>query len=165
MASNIPSLQFVEKDSIHLIGMSIFGNFHENPMIPKLWDEFSPFMSQIPNRVDKSQCFGVELYTDSFMKSKQWHYMTAVEVSSVETIPIWGVAKTLPPNLYAVFTHKGTIKTITQTFDYIYSQWLSNSGYEIAAPYDFEFYDHRFKNGQEDSELDIYLPVRQKVFS
>ncbi len=165
LMSNIPALKFIQKESIHLIGMSIFGNFHEQPIIPKLWQEFTPHISKIPNKVNDNQCFGVETYTDSFMKHNQWHYMVAVEVSTLETIPILCTAKTLPPNLYAVFTHTGAIRSITKTFDYIYSKWLPNSNYEIAAPYDFEFYDERFKKEEEDSELDIYLPVKQKVFS
>lgn len=159
----MPTLKLIQKEAIHLVGMSTFGNFHEHPVIPKLWQEFTPYIQKIPSRVDSSQCFGVEIYTDSFMKNKHWHYMTAVEVSSLDNIPVLTVAKTLPPNLYAVFTHRGASDTIPKSFDYIYSQWLPNSDYEIAAPYDFEFYDERFKNGGEDSELDIYLPVRQKV--
>ncbi|MFK7906039.1 MAG: GyrI-like domain-containing protein [Chitinophagales bacterium] len=161
--SQIPTIKFVQKGTIHLIGMSIFGNFLQDPMIPKLWQEFDPYIHKIPNRVNIEQCFGLEVYTDSFMKTKQWHYMTAVEVSSLENIPIFASARTLPPNRYAVFTHKGLVSNISQTFDYIYSTWLPNSDYEIAAPYDFEFYDERFKEGQsEDSETDIYLPVRAK---
>ncbi len=161
--SQLPTVKFVEKEAIHLIGMSIFGNFREQPTIPLLWQEFSPYISKIPSRVNIEQCFGLEVYSDSFMKTKQWHYMTAVEVSSLGNIPIQTSARTLPPALYAVFTHKGIISNISQTFDYIYSTWLPNSDYEIAAPYDFEFYDERFKGGQsEDSQTDIYLPVRLK---
>ena len=159
----LPTLKFVEKRQVHLIGMSIFGNFHEQPMIPQLWQEFSPYISKIPNRVNPEQCFGLEVYTDSFMKTKQWHYMVAVEVDTLENIPIFASAKTLPPNQYAVFTHKGLISSISQTFDYIYNTWLPKSDYEIAASYDFEFYDERFKEGQsEDSETDIYLPIQLK---
>ena len=164
--TQVPSPRLIKKGTIHLIGMSIFGNFHENPIIPKLWEEFSPYIPSVPNRVNEQQCFGLEVYTDSFMKTHQWHYMTAVEVSSLENIPILTTAKTLPPALYAVFTHKGTVSSISQTFGYIYNTWLPKADYEIAAPYDFEFYDERFKGGnQEDSETDIYLPIRPKVFS
>ncbi|MEZ4887752.1 MAG: GyrI-like domain-containing protein [Chitinophagales bacterium] len=163
--SNIPSFKLIEKEAIHLIGMCMFGNFHEQNTIPELWQEFNPYLQDIPNRVNENQCFGLEIYSDSFMKTNKWHYMTAVEVSTLETIPLLTVAKTLPPSQYAVFTHKGTVQTIAQTFQYIYQTWLPNADYEIAAPFDFEFYDERFKGGGADSETDIYLPVRPKDFS
>ncbi len=65
----------------------------------------------------------------------------------------------------AVFTVKGGLAKIGETFVYAYHTWLPNSNYVVAHPYDFEFYEgDRFKGGQtEDSELELYIPIKPKL--
>ncbi|MBE9916368.1 AraC family transcriptional regulator [Paenibacillus donghaensis] len=61
---------------------------------------------------------------------------------------------------YAVFRHFGTTSGLPLTYQYIYGTWLSQSGYQLAYPYDFERYDHLFLGADHPhSELDIFIPV------
>ena len=68
----------------------------------------------------------------------------------------------LPANRYAIFTHKGKLPgRITETFGYIYGEWLPRSGYKQAAPCDFERYDARFKGPDNDESLtEICVPIQ-----
>jgi len=88
--------------------------------------------------------------------------MAAVQVDSLEDIPLEMVGKTIPANDYAVFSHKKGVDSLHVTYEHIYGCWLPNSGYELAGPYDLEYYDHRFNpDDLEDSEMFIYLSARE----
>ena len=61
-----------------------------------------------------------------------------------------------------MFTVKGGVDKIWETFRYVYDQWLPASKYKMAFPFDFELYDERFIGHELDSEIDLYLPIRLK---
>ena len=83
-------------------------------------------------------------------------------VSDLAETPDILFGKILPAATYAVFTVKGGVDKISETFRYAYDQWLPASKYQMAYPFDFELYDERFKGHEPDSELDLYLPVKLK---
>jgi AraC family transcriptional regulator len=70
------------------------------------------------------------------------------------------IKKVVPAGRYAVFTHKGKLDKLEHTMSYIYGSWLPKSGEELREAADLEIYDERFKFGSDDSELDIYIPVK-----
>jgi AraC family transcriptional regulator len=63
---------------------------------------------------------------------------------------------------YAIFTHKGSVMNLCNSYDYIYNEWLPNCDYEIRKDHDeFELYDDRFNPQDDDnSEIDIYIPIK-----
>ncbi len=159
--------KIVKRDEIKLVGTLYHTSMQTAGGIPGMWDkEFIPRMKEIQHVIN-SNCYGLELYPDNFMETNQFTYMAAFEVSKLEDIPINMFGVTLPAATYAVFTVKGKLdpEKIKETFHKIYHEWLPSSDYTFAYPYDFEFYDDenkRFKPDQDDSELDIYLPVIEK---
>ncbi len=128
--------------------------------IPPLWDFYGK-VGPLANAVSPWVCLGVETYPADFMTNKKWFYTAAGVVTSLENIPVGCVAKIIPANTYAVFTHKGPLPgKLGETFGYIYGQWLPNSKYKQAAPYDFERYDDRFKGvNSPDSLIEVCVPV------
>jgi predicted transcriptional regulator YdeE len=128
--------------------------------IPPLWQKFEEVNKTMPNVQQPIQCLGLEMYEADFETTGKFFYMPSFVVTSIEEIPEGLTAKTLPANTYAVFTHRGSIATLHSTFMHIYKEWLPNSGYKLAAGYDFEWYDHRFKGMSPDNEVDIYLPIK-----
>ena len=69
--------------------------------------------------------------------------------------------KPYPTQKYAVFTHKGSVDKILETYQAIYAVWQPKSGYELIKAPDFEYYDERFDpDNPEASELDIYIPIK-----
>lgn len=159
--------KIVKRDEIKLVGPLYHTSMQTAEGIPGLWDkEFLPRMKEIKHVVS-SNCYGLELYPNNFMETKQFTYMAACEVSRIEDVPFNMFGVTLPPVTYAVFTIRGKLdpQKIMKTFQHIYHEWLPSSGFDMPYPYDFEFYDgenKRFKPDQDDSELDIYLPVTEK---
>lgn len=155
--------RFEHRDAFFVVGYSDYGAFFENNDISELWDRFIEVMDEVPNKVNPAVCYGVEFYTEEGLAVQKWNYMAALEVSTLEAIPIAMVGKVIPAQMYAVFTHKGSIDTLSHSFKVIYDEWLPTSEYEPAAMFDFELYDERFNHGSPNSEVDIYLPVRHKM--
>ena len=88
--------------------------------------------------------------------------MAARPVDSLDDIPDGMVGRTVPEGSYAVFTHVGRLDTLGRTMNYIYGSWVPNSGYELRPGPDLELYDDRFDPASETSEMDIYIPVKEK---
>ena len=91
-------------------------------------------------------------------------YVIGVEVKEGHAIPDGYHACALPEALYAVFSTPPADKAnfspaIQGTWDYIYSEWFPNSGYEFDSNgVDFELYDERCM-GETGNVCDIYIPV------
>ncbi|GAB2024984.1 AraC family transcriptional regulator [Lactovum odontotermitis] len=137
----------------------------------KLWEEASRQFSQLPHRVTNGRGFGIceacnenTLYT--MTKDIMFSEVAAAEVSSYDGIPENFVCKTIPGGRYAVFTHRGTLEKLSQTFDYIWGTWSlqlrAKAGEEIDGEReDFELYDDRFLGyDNPDSEVDLYIPMK-----
>jgi AraC family transcriptional regulator len=158
--------RIVTRKSIKLIGIVYFGD-NKNWEIPKLWEEFMPFMEKIPNALPERSAYGLCFYNENYSKTGQFYYLAGRPVSSLEDIPVELVGKTLPACEYAVFTHKGPLvgesNTIMDTYGYAYGTWLPNSDYENPYSFDYEYYDERFSgNDSPKSEVDVYIPIRKK---
>jgi AraC family transcriptional regulator len=153
--------RFVELGEMKLIGLPFYGN----PEGGKFGDVWHRLMQQVlptQGRVNEKVAYGVEFYGPEWMTANQWMYFPCFEVNNLENMPGLLFAKTLPAARYAVFTSKGGLATLGDTFKYVYSEWMPASGYELAYPYDFEYYGEAFQSGQPGAEVDIYLPIRTK---
>ena len=68
----------------------------------------------------------------------------------------------LEGGLYAVFIHRGS-STDTSTFHYIFSTWLPKSNYILDSRPHFEVLGEKYKNGDPDSEEEIWIPIKLKI--
>jgi AraC family transcriptional regulator len=154
--------RFVEKGEWLLAGVACFGE-PSGGLFKRAWDRLGKRLCNIGNRVNEREAFGLELYGPEFHIERLWTYLAAVEVTSLEGLPMDMVARKIPAATYAVFTVHGAIEAIGPAFRQIYDTWLPRSGYELRHPYDFELYDERFDIGAPDrSAMDIYIPVAKK---
>ncbi len=155
--------KIVMRDDIKLIGMEYFGN-NANGEIPQLWGVFIPRSGEIKNAAPNGAFYGVcECKCEGECQcgnGGSFLYTAAREVTSLDAVPEGMISRTLPPAKYAVFTHRGPIATLNQTFEKIYTEWLAANNLVPNAAYGFEYYDERFKEDAPDSELDIYVPVK-----
>jgi AraC family transcriptional regulator len=71
------------------------------------------------------------------------------------------VVRMVPEQKYVVFEHRGSLKTLGQTYQNIYQAWLPQSGLQMAASFDMEVYTDEFKDfTPDDSGFYIYVPVK-----
>lgn len=151
--------RIIEKGRFMVVGMKYYGSNNNNE-IPELWKRFIPRMSEIKNVVNRNVALGVCEFVENLTDESQFAYFACQEVSSLEDIPKEMEGLTVEKNRYAVFTHKGSVDRLGDTYEYIYGSWLPKSEYEPAESHDFESYDERFDPGDENSELDIYIPIK-----
>ena len=151
--------KIITKDSFMVVGTEYIGK-NENGEIPQMWgNDFMPRINEITNVVNPNAFYGV----CTCMKAVEigmFSYIAGREVSSLEDVPSRMVGKTIPANTYAVFTHVGSLAALGSTWISIYDKWLPESGYEPSGDPEFEYYDERFKDESDASELDIYIPIK-----
>lgn len=152
--------RFESAPKMFCIGITYYGN-NDQGQIPKLWDTYGKMFRQIKNCVEPWRCAGVETYEPDFDSTGKWFYTAAAIVTSLDEIPVGLVGKIIPASDYAVFTIQGKLDKLGDTIKSIYKEWLPQSGKTIAAPYDLEMYDARFKGPQSDeSVMEMWLPIK-----
>lgn len=152
--------RIVHRKALTVVGMKCRSNLQDNT-IPRLWDDFNQRCKEIPDSLEKEGCYGICYYDEGDEPGGKWFsYLASVEVTALENIPTGMEARQIPESDHAVFEHHGSLDTLQQTYHEIYNKWLPNSEFRMAGTQDFEYYDQRFKYGQTDSVLEIWIPVQ-----
>ena len=148
--------KIVEQNEILAIGLEQTYDQDSKQSIPELWRRLTERIDEIPGR-KPNLAYGICEPHDP--GGGRFLYMAAVEVDSLEAVPDGMVAKTLPAQRYAVFTHKlrssDIAADIKPTLQYIWGTWLPQSGYRRAGTPDFELYDDRFDPVTLAGEIDF----------
>jgi AraC family transcriptional regulator len=153
-------VQILTKQTFKIIGMGYYGE-NKNKEITQLWDAFLPRMESIKSRINNTISYGICFPVKGENNNAAFEYIAAVGVSDLHDLPAEMVGKTIPTRKYAVFTHKGSVDKIPETYQAIYAVWQPKSGYELIKAPDFEYYDERFNpDNPQASELDIYIPIK-----
>lgn len=150
--------KIVQLEEKKFIGKHWFGKHKED--ISSLWCSFMSKIETIPNKTPSQNQYGICYMEGNEPSQEHFHYIACREVSSIESIPESLSSKTLPASKYAVYTHKGPLDTLADTFHKVYSEWLIEDGLEPITDLSFELYDERFIYNNEHSEMDIYIPIK-----
>lgn len=147
-----------------LVGMNLPMSLAHN-RTGELWGRFMPRRREIGNAVSP-ELYSLQEYDPSyfhhFHPEKEFRKWAAVEVSDFGTAPHDMETLVLPGGLYAVFHYIG-LSADAGIFQYIYTDWLPRSGYVLDSRPHFEVLGAQYKNGDPDSEEEIWIPVRSKV--
>jgi predicted transcriptional regulator YdeE/DNA-binding transcriptional MerR regulator len=150
--------KFVELPAFTVVGMRYYGR-NEHQEISGLWGEFNMRVPEIQHVTPGSAAYGVCI-TPPDAPNGEFEYVASFQVDSITDIPEGMVSRQVPAGKYAVFTHEGSLEKLCDTYHYIYQVWLPQSGYQIGAGLDFEYYDEDFKDFAPDSKFYIYVPVK-----
>jgi predicted aldo/keto reductase-like oxidoreductase/predicted transcriptional regulator YdeE len=154
--------KFVEKEAFQIVGIEDV-NKREKRDVFKLWAKFYENISKVQNR-DTSHGLGISISTKELLDKGEDRYIVAQEILEVENIQEGFIVEKFPAQKYAVFTHLGKLDNISETFGYIYGEWLPNNSRYERLPFapEFEWYDQRFQKTSDTSELDLYIPIKEK---
>lgn len=145
-----------------LIGKHVVMSLAENK-VGELWRSFMPRRSEIKNRFSgdliSMRIYNSILDIQKFSSNAEFQKWAAVEVSDFDRVPEGMETFILPGGLYAVFFYKG-LNTDTRIFDFIFGTWLPNSNYELDARPHFEVLGEKYKNGDPESEEEIWVPIK-----
>ena len=102
-------------------------------------------------------------YGITFKAGEKYFYLTAIPTNN-GLVPDHFIKKEIPKGEYEIFTHKGKLENIKQTFFEIYKIIIPKSNLTIENQtktgfIHFEKYDFRFQWNKPTSEVDIYLPL------
>lgn len=130
----------------------------------KLWQTFQNQKNEITNPVG-IDLYSVNIYsTDYFANFNPNNIFTkwaAMEVADQSYSPVKMEPLTLESGLYAMFQYKG-LNTDPTIFQYIFSDWLPKSDYELDHRPHFEVLGEKYKNNSPDSEEEIWIPIKAK---
>lgn len=126
--------------------------------IKNLWDSFTSKKSIIKNSITQDTVLGICEYMPNITDESEFSYFAGIEVMDFSDIPKEMLIKTIPNSKYAVFTHKGSLSKLKDTYTFIYGIWLPQSGYELAELDTIELYDSRANTA--DPEFDIHIPLK-----
>jgi AraC family transcriptional regulator len=148
-----------------LIGKNIRMTLAENKTV-ELWKRFMPRRKEIKNNLN-ADLISMQVFDSSFeMKDFNQHTTidkwAAVEVSDFNFIPEGMNTFTIRAGHYAVFLHRGPASAGVKTFQYIFTTWLPDSGYELDSRPHFEILGDRYKNEDPESEEEVFIPIRRK---
>ena len=127
------------------------------------FSEFQELITTVPKK-DASHSLGITVVTQELLDKGKTCYIVANEIPSVDDIPEGMIVETIPAQKYAVFTHIGSLINIGETIQYINGDWLVNNTRYQRVPLapEFEYYDQRFSLTSAESELDLYIPIKEK---
>jgi AraC family transcriptional regulator len=142
----LPSFTVVGVD--HLVRGSSDG-------IGQLWQRFIPREHEIAGRTEPA-AYGI----CSVLPDGSVRYVAGLPVSCDASLPDGMVKFEVPAQTYVVFTHRGTVAQIGDSFQAIHTRLLAKLGLRATAGVEFERYDTRF-TGPDDaaSETDLYIPI------
>ena len=156
-----PSIQTIP--SKKLIGKHITMSFADNKTF-KLWSNFMLQRKLIANAVDPQHMYSLQLYGKdfytNFSPTRDFEKWAAVEVSDFDIVPEEMDTLIIPAGQYAVFHYKGSHNNGHDVFSYIFGEWLPVSGYELDDRPHFEILGPKYKNGDPDSEEEIWIPIK-----
>jgi len=150
----------VDKEAFQVIG---FGDVVKIGNTGKLLAGYQKLGSGIPHR-DASHILGITFTDEELNEKGEVRYVVSNEVSKFETLPEGMVHETFPAQKYAKFTHIGKIDKIGLTHKYINEEWLPNNTLYQRQPLapQLDWYDGRFSFTSDSSEMDIYIPIKEK---
>lgn len=159
---NVMEPKIITREEEFAIGMG--GSFTPKSTneIHTLWTKFMPRSKDILNKKNDYVTLGIcaknhpKITKDS---NECIVYIAAFPVNSIDQIPKGMVSCTLAAGRYAVFTHKGHLRNLPETLNYIWGTWMPSAQYEFRDEPDFELYDERFDPEKMEGEFDIFVPI------
>jgi AraC family transcriptional regulator len=145
-----------------LIGYSIEMSLADNKT-NEVWRKFMPRLKEITNAVS-ADLFSLQIYPSTyfteftpFTNFTKW---ALVEVKDFENIPNGFEKLEISGGKYAVFLHKGDTEMFAKTAQYIYTEWLPKSGFQLDNKPHFEVLgDNYLGHENPDSEEEVWVPI------
>jgi AraC family transcriptional regulator len=147
------------------VGKRLIMSFSKN-RTKNLWQGFMPRRKEIRNNIG-SDLYSLEVYAplffDEFSPVAEFEKWAAIEVTDFGTVPEGMETLVVPAGLYAVFMHKCPASEGPKTYQYIFGIWLPYSDFLIDNRPHFAVIGEKYKNEDQDSEEEIWIPVKPRA--
>jgi AraC family transcriptional regulator len=102
-------------------------------------------------------------YFSKFNPNNEFMKWACMEVTDFDVIPQGMLTYILPRGKYAVFNYKGLPSTAAPFFNYIFTEWIPNSIYQIDNRPHFEILGKKYSNSNPESEEEVWIPIKDKI--
>ncbi len=148
-----------------LMGMKIRMSLINNKT-GTLFGQFMPRRSEIKNVADTNfysvECYDDPSYFNNFNPGNEFEKWAAVKVSDFSSVPPGIDRLIITKGEYAVFHYTGKPSEAQSTFQYIYTQWLPSSIFDLDDRPHFALMGPKYKGEYSDSEEEFWIPVKRK---
>lgn len=166
LRSNKMNVRIEKLSKKNLVGKYIRMSLADNKT-EEVWQNFQIHKATITNAIG-TDLFSIQIYENSdyfenFNPKTEFTKWAATEVDDLLNIPNGFCSLVLPEGLYAVFLHIGAANEFQKTFQFIFTQWLPNSDFDIDHRPHFEQLGKKYKNNDPNSEEEVWIPIRKKM--
>ncbi|MEM7207930.1 MAG: GyrI-like domain-containing protein [Pseudomonadota bacterium] len=148
--------EFLESTEKQLVALSREYTLDTRNEIPALWNEFWGIEIEVVG-TEEQAAYGV-----SYEMQADGRFMYGVG-RNIDPLPdpmLDGMcAVTLSAGTYAVFANKGPVSELPSIFDWIFTEWLPNSGKMHRDGAVFERYPYDDDASPESMSYEIWVPV------
>lgn len=156
----IPEIKSIP--SKKLVGLSLTMSYAENKTA-ELWQIFMPRRKEIANAIS-NDLYSLQVYSENYFSrfnpTVEFTKWALVEVTNFNQVPEGVQMFTLPEGQYAVFHYKGSSAKGAEMMGYILQEWLPQSGFQLDSRPHFEVLGEKYKNNSDESEEEIWIPIR-----
>lgn len=133
----------------------------------KLWSGFKPRVPEIQGRKNQDfysvQVFKPGTSFETFNEETEFENWAAVEVNDSESaVPDGLEVLHIPSGKYAVFIHQGLPQDFHKTSQYIYTEWLPNSKFEMRESPHFEVMQPDYSPTDPNAMEEVWVPIQYK---
>ncbi|OGC39004.1 hypothetical protein A2Y85_06550 [candidate division WOR-3 bacterium RBG_13_43_14] len=161
----VENVEIVEMGKMTVVGLNTFASSDHN-LFPQLWKRFMERCSEIKGIAKEKVMLGVSYAMQPMSEENKYTFFHLVGfiVNDTKNIPEGMTYKTIPKHKYARFQHKGKLDGLAKTYGCIYGEWLPTAPYEYDnEACELEWYDERFIPDSDESVMEIYLPIKDKL--
>jgi len=151
---------YIEVEILPLMGFTAVGMLYtgdEPAKVMILWEDFVQRIDEIPECAPEDDGYGVLLDYNEI--TGEFSYLAAVAVDTIVSNPEGMMSVDISPGTYAVFTF--LFDRLDTIYEFVYFEWLPESGFTHAEGYDFEFYPQNFIPSEEGVLMQLYVSVEE----
>jgi predicted transcriptional regulator YdeE len=147
--------RFEDRGAMLIAGLNETYTFESRVNIPLQWERFVPHIGNVSGQAGH-ESYGV---CWNYTPGCGFDYLSGVEVAETANLPEEFARVRLLAQRYAVFTHRDHVSSISQTVDTIWSQWVPDSGLNVADAPCFERYTEEFDPHTGMGGMEIWIPI------
>lgn len=154
--------QYESRNKFYVMGLGkIFERDNTTDIGELLWPTLIKRLDEIPNKTGQENItYGVcqEIWKEENIQD-QFNYYAGVEVEQNTPPPNGMELLEISSQNYAVFIHRGGIKDLKLTNQYIWGTWFPQSGHKLVKAADLEVYPANFCPDDPNGEMEIWVPI------
>ncbi|PKV48839.1 DNA gyrase inhibitor GyrI [Aquimarina sp. MAR_2010_214] len=157
------TFEIEELPSLDFLYLTYQGTFENIKGIKETWKQLITYASKNNVFDHDTICMAEILDDNDITDSVHCRYNAGIVIESSSKFEVEGLfrIKTIAPQKYAKFLHKGSHEDSIITYDYIYSHWITDIQLELVDKPTLEFFlNDNADTPQHELLTEIYIPIK-----